>query len=102
MRVVVVNAKEGPVVTEVTSSLKTWQSLVSGYIEVVPLTADADIVIIVNEEGKLQGLEETLFYGGDILVGTVVFVGGGEEDFESLTDEQIKTVLTYCENNLVR
>lgn len=49
-----------------------------------------DVIAIVNEEGKILGLEPNRRYGNDILVGNIVLVGNGEEEFISLTEEQIK------------
>lgn len=61
--------------------------MVGGYIE--PFGMD-DVIAIVNEEGKILGLEPNRRYGNDILVGNIVIVGNGEEEFISLTEEQIK------------
>lgn len=61
--------------------------MVGGYIE--PFGMD-DVIAIVNEEGKILGLEPNRRYGNDILVGNIVIVGDGEEEFISLTEEQIK------------
>lgn len=61
--------------------------MVGGHIE--PFGMD-DVIAIVNEEGKILGLEPNRRYGNDILVGNIVIVGDGEEEFISLTEEQIK------------
>lgn len=61
--------------------------MVGGYIE--PFGMD-DVIAIVNEEGKILGLEPNRRYGNDILVGNIIIVGDGEEEFISLTEEQIK------------
>lgn len=68
---------------EVDNTLRTFQGLVGGYIEAV--TVCDGLVLIVNEEGKLQGLEPNVFFRGDWLVGTVVAVGVNKdhEDFAS-------------------
>lgn len=63
------------------------QSIVEGHIEPFGLE---DAVGIVNEEGKILGLEPNRRHGNDILVGNVIIVGSGEEDFISLTKEQIE------------
>ena len=58
---------------EVENCLRTFQGLVGGYIETV--TVSHDLVLIVNEEGKLQGLEPNVLFRNEWLVGTVVAVG---------------------------
>lgn len=63
------------------------QSIVGGHIEPFGLE---DAVGIVNEEGKILGLEPNRRYGNDILVGNIIIVGSGEEDFISLTEEEIE------------
>lgn len=74
------------------NTLKAMQELVGGYIECAPLVElrARGIELIVNEEGLLAQLppNENLF--PFFLVGTAVAVGIGEEDFVSLTPEQVK------------
>lgn len=55
--------------------LWVYQELVGGYIETVTIAEDA--LLIVNEEGRLLGLEENVLG----LVGTVLLVGVDDEDF---------------------
>lgn len=64
----------------VKGGLSDWQRLVGGLIEVVP-TCDRDIEMLINEEGKLDGLPfnpiATVLYPYreyDFLVGTAVIV----------------------------
>lgn len=56
-----------------------------GYIETVQIAGDC--VLIVNEEGKLQGLPANFPFFGDVIVRTAVFVGIDGEDFCSLSPE---------------
>ena len=78
-------------IVEIENRLEKLQSIVEGYIEVFPLTED--ILIILNEEGKLQDLEPNILVsnGGrfELIVGNVVIVADNGEDFGSLNDEQI-------------
>jgi len=48
--------------------------------------------MICNEEGKIKGLKPNFKMGNDIVVGSVLFVGRGGEDFRELTDEEIAEV----------
>lgn len=62
---------------DVENTLRTFQGLVGGYIETV--TVCDGLVLIVNEEGKLQQLEPNVLFRNDWLVGTVVAVGLDKE-----------------------
>lgn len=75
---------------EVENSLKALQNLVGGYIETVSLPHG--ICMIVNEEGKLQGLQPNFRLDHDLIVGAAVFVGVSGEDFCSLSVVQENTV----------
>jgi hypothetical protein len=90
-----------PIVTTIKNDLETFQKLVDGYIEVVPLQADSKVMLVLNEEGKFKGLEPNFFWYEDLIVGTVVFVGFDEEsedgDFISLTDEQLEEISDYLD-----
>lgn len=80
---------------EVDNTLRTFQGLVGGHIETVTVTPDR-LVLIVNEEGKLQELPENVLFRNDWLVGTVVAVGVAGEDFASCplaTDWQMRIAL---------
>ena len=66
-------------VTNISISLKNLQNIVGGPIEVVRLMDDH--VLIVNEEGKLRGLEQNFKIPGDIIVGEAVVLGVKGEDF---------------------
>lgn len=77
---------------EIPNTLKALQSAVGGYIETV--TFAEDCTLIVNEEGKLQGLPVNFRIFGDVIVGTALFAGVSGEEFCSLTDKQVETVRT--------
>jgi hypothetical protein len=92
-------------------SLEELQKQVGGYIEYpyYKKLNDKNIAIIVNEEGKLIGLDPCIafVYDNKIIdyaVGNVIFVGieYGEEWTEntSLTDEQIKYIQNQLYSNL--
>ena len=77
---------------EIPNTLEALQSAVGGYIETV--TFAEDCTLVVNEEGKLQGLLPNFLFCGDLIVGTALFVGVDGEEFCSLTDKQVETVRT--------
>ena len=90
---------------EIGNKLECFQRLVGGYIEVVYAYEEYGILLIVNEDGKLRGLtpNRTIVYENgniDVLCGTIVAVGAGEDDFASLTDSQIKTIKELFDTRL--
>lgn len=81
-----------PILAKIKNDLKVLQDIVGGYIEVVQLTKDIDIVC--NEEGKLIKLEPNLMFDYDYIAGDVVLCGHNNDgEFTSLTKEQIQTAL---------
>lgn len=65
---------------KVENSLEALQDAVSGYIETVRIGEDA--LLIVNEEGKLLGLEQNFTIKDfDTIAGTAIVVGTDGEDF---------------------
>ena len=93
--VLVVEPGRAPYVKEIDSGLKSLQSEVGGWIEAV-YPFEEEVALICNEEGKLSDLplnralmdSDGEIY--DIIAGTFLVVGLGEEDFCSLSDEYIK------------
>ena len=76
-------------------TLEAMQSMVDGYIQAIYPYEDP-VAIICNEEGKLMGLEPNRTVRDpdtnevtDIICGAFFVCGLGEEDFCSLTEEQI-------------
>ena len=90
LTVLCVKPGEKPKRIEIESSLDALQRAVGGYIEAVYPYEDP-VALIVNEEGKLNGLplnralrdEDNDIY--DIVAGTFLVVGLGESEFASLT-----------------
>lgn len=94
MNVLVVEPLKAPYEKEIDPGLESLQHEVDGYIECLGL--DEDAFIICNEEGKINGLELNRAIRdekgkiADIIAGTFLVVGSGEEDFASLTLQQIE------------
>lgn len=65
------------------NTLHAFQEAVGGYIEAIPLRPD--LVMIVNEEGKLQGLPYNFRINlngyEDVIVGPCLIVGAKGEEF---------------------
>ena len=82
---------------EIENSLGSLQRYVHGYIEVIRPFEDRDVVVIVNEEGKINGLalnRALIDEGGDIIdiiAGNFLIVAVDDTgEFTSLTQTQIR------------
>ena len=92
LKVLMVEPQKEPYAAEIPAGLKGLQMAVGGYIEAVYPYEDP-VALVCNEEGKLLGLdlnralrdENGHIY--DVLAGTFLVVGLGDEDFASLPDD---------------
>lgn len=82
-----------PEIVEIPDELENYQGIVDGYIECVRW--DDEHVLIVNEEGKLRGLDKNFRYGGDIIVGTAIWVGVDGEDFTDIQPGLVDEVMDF-------
>ena len=95
LTVLVVAPGEKPKVETIDCGLESLQQQVGGYIEAV-YPFEEPVGLVCNEEGKINGMQlnralrndDNSIY--DIVSGTFLVVGLGEEDFCSLTPEQIE------------
>ena len=72
---------------ELPNRLEDLQREVGGDIEILGITENS--CLICNEEGKLQGLQENLFYRGDVIVGTILIAGRDGEELDDLPFDDI-------------
>ena len=95
MAVLVVEPMKKPYVKEIDSGLKSLQHEVGGYIQAV-YPWDEPCAIVCDEEAKLNGKEWNRALRDesgdiyDVVAGTFLIVGLGEDDFVSLTEEYIQ------------
>jgi hypothetical protein len=91
IRALVVKPYELPEEKMIKNSLEAKQEIVEGYIEYAYMLDDPSVVLICNEEGKLEGKSLNRDIGHDIIAGTFIIAGDNDtgED-RSLTDDQIK------------
>ena len=96
MKILVVEPMKRPYVQEIDGSLASMQKLVGGIIQAVYPFED-NVALICNDEGKLLNLPYNRFLYDeqkqpyDVICGTFIVVGLGEENFKSLTIQQIRT-----------
>ena len=96
MKVLLINPGAAPQVLEIEHSLKNMQELVGGTIEAIYPFEDT-VALVCNDEGKLLGLplnravrDPATGQIVDIIAGTFFICGLSEDDFASLTDDQIQ------------
>ena len=87
MDVLIVEPEKVPRMASIAGDLNSLQQVVGGYIEAV-YPYDDPVAIVCHEEGKLIGLPlNRKLEDYDIIAGTFIVCGLGEEDFDSLTPE---------------
>lgn len=95
LTVLVVEPMKEPYVRKIPDSLQAMQAIVGGDIEAV-YPYDEPVALVCNSEGKFAGLQPNrclrLKNGKpyDIVCGTFFLAGLGEENFVSLTAEQLR------------
>ena len=96
LKIVLKKVGENPEIMNIENTLEKKQELVGGLIEVVPVLKD--ILLVCNEEGKLDNLLPNLIFPYDYIAGDCFFVGDDYKngDFKSLTDEQITEIKELC------
>lgn len=91
-RIVFVEPGKPAYAAEIEGTLRAEQRAVGGKTERV-YNQDGTF-ILCNEEGKLEGLPANRrIDGGGVLVGNFFVIGEGEENFRSLTEEEIQKYL---------
>ncbi len=91
IKCLLVKPYELPKEIEIDNTLEAKQKLVGGWIEQAFIPKDESIVLICNEEGKINGMKPNRDIGHDIIFGPFLIVGNDFENggYKSLTDEQI-------------
>lgn len=89
IRILKIEPGKAPYVKEIPNDYKASQREVSGTIDCFGF-GDGCIAVL-NDEGKINGMEPNRRYGNDIICGPFFICGDGRDgDFVSLTDEQIE------------
>ena len=100
MRILIVKPLKAPYSKDICSNLKEMQAIVGGYIQAI-YPFDDPIALVCNDEGKLIGLPQNRLLCDrsgrvhDMICGTFFLAGLGEEDFISLTDEEVEKYSRY-------
>ncbi len=89
IKVVKMDVGKPPVMKEIENTLEALQAEVGGLIECVYL--DDGCLAVVNEEGKLNGMEPNRRLGSDIICGPFFICGDSDDgEFVSLDDKQVE------------
>ena len=96
MKIVIKKVGQAPEVKEIKGELHEMQEIVGGHLEVICLFDG--IFCVLNEEGKLIGLPANFALAFDVIVGDVFFCSVSGEDFASLNDMQIDTIIKLYKN----
>lgn len=91
IKVLIVEPDKLPEERIIDNTLETKQKIVGGYIEYISTSMNEEVLLICNEEGKLNGMAPNRDIGYDIIFGPMIIIGedsSGED--KSLTDEQIE------------
>ena len=89
MNVLIVEPGKHPRLADIDDSFESLQKTVGGYIEAIYPFED-EIAIICDEESKLKSDTEwnrLLPETGDVIKGTFIIAGLGDEDFTDITPE---------------
>lgn len=88
MKILYKQPGEDPRSMVIPNELGVMQQLVGGHIETLRISDNG--ILVMNEYGKLLGLEPNFYLGaiGDTIVGPVLVVGEDGEDFASLPDDE--------------
>lgn len=94
MKVLVKEPGKPAEVREIENTLEACQKIVDGWIEVVRIATN--VAIVVNEEGKINGMKPNFIFRGDLICGPAFFCGitSGDdgEEFRGLDDDEIHAV----------
>lgn len=91
MKVAVLEPKKDLEIREIETSLKQYQQVVDGYIELVSIDWKSNLMMVCDEEGKLNGKVPNFKLKNDIIVGTVFFTDITEDgELTDLSDDNIE------------
>ena len=88
MKVIKKEPDKFPEVVDIPNELDTLQEAVGGYIEVFPVATD--LVILCDEEGRIDGKPFNCNLCGADFCGTIMFVGVDGEEFTDVSERVVR------------
>lgn len=107
MKIISVQRNREPEVIEIDGTLKSMQDVVGGYIEIIE-PFDDPIAVVLNEEGKINGLPVSrfLYYRDseyvDAVCGTFFLCGLGEEDLADIPNDLAEKYIAMFMPDIVK
>lgn len=87
MRVLIMEPGKPWQTAEVENTLEALQNAVGGYIETLTVNAGTEpLVLIMDEEGHLEGKPYNMTIGGARLFGTLLLCGKDRDEFTDVPD----------------
>lgn len=109
LKVLYIEPNKLPEVIFIDKDLESMQQTVSygdeGLIETVYLQKDNNVVLVCNEEGKINGMKPNRDIGHDIIYGPffIAAIDKSSDEFKSLSDEQILNYkIMFDKNSIMR
>ena len=86
IKVIVKEPRKDAYASEISNTLESFKKIVGGYIEVVSFGLDH--MLILNEEGKLIGLQPNIVWNDDVIMGTIILARNEAPEFGSIRPEE--------------
>ncbi len=102
MRILYKEPLKDAVVMDIEDDIKVMQELVGGYIETVKIFSSIDMVVVVNEMGKIEKLKPNIYCGQDVLVGNIFFIGIDIPEMRGLSDDELELASNLCKEMDIR
>ena len=99
IKIVIQQPGEISQIIEIPNTLKAFQEVVGGYIEVINL--GNGLIGVIDEEGRIKDKKANIDYYGSDIRGTVVITAADGESFRSLTTSEIQSARTYLMKNSI-
>ena len=100
LKVIMCPAERPPYVTNISGSLENMQKIVGGYIETVTIdTSSGPIVIVCNEDGRIQDLPENRSLFLDGFCGDCFICGVSGEEFADIPEGIRIKMLRLCKKH---
>lgn len=98
MNVIVKRVGEAPKHENVNDTLEAFQSIIGGFLQVLPVTNDG-LAMYCNEEGKLKRLPPNFKLPHDVIVGDVIFFRTDGEYETDVLEGDLKIVEAFTKEN---
>ena len=99
IKIVIQRPGEISQIIEIPNTLKAFQEVVGGCIEVINL--GKGLIGVIDEDGRIKDKKANIDYYGNDIRGTVVITAADGESLRSLTTSEIQSARTYLMKNSI-